>query len=151
RFLSVGFWQELDTREVAEIHRRMLEFAEGVKAIEQLYASDDYGEVIFGKYRMPPEPHEVTGVYACRLDEFRNLIRLEYELWLHAFGSIPRGYEVFHKNGMMLDNRRINLGLRPVDPRKYSVGIFPTLDENINARNILRVILQGEEAKLEEA
>jgi hypothetical protein len=51
----------------------------------------------------------------------------------------------------MLDNRRGNLGLRPIDPRRFFLGIFPTLDENINARNILRVILQGDKAELEAA
>ena len=74
---------------------------------------------------------------------------MEHQIWLHLHGSIPRGYEVFHKNGQMLDNRRVNLALRPIDPRNYAVNTFENQGENISARNILRVIIHGKAAEID--
>jgi len=39
--------------------------------------------------------------------------------------------------------------LRPIDPRRFAVSIFQTNDENLAARNIFRVVLNSDQAKLE--
>jgi hypothetical protein len=147
RFLTVAFTEPLDAAKVAELHAHMVTFADAVKAVEQFWASDDHGEITFGKYPTPPEPSE--GGYAYRLDEYGNQIRMEHEIWLMMHGAIPRGYEVFHKNGQMLDNRRDNLALRPIDPRSFAVNTFDTQADNISARNILRVIVNGKDAEID--
>jgi Domain of unknown function (DUF4365)/HNH endonuclease len=150
RFFSITFSEELESQSVSKIHAQMLSFAESVKAMEQFWANEEYGELTFGKYLLPPEPDQIGSAYAYRVDEFGNQIKLEHALWLRAMGEIPRGHEVFHKNGNALDNRRHNLGLRPIDPRRFTLGVFPTREENTAARNVFRVILNGEAATLEE-
>jgi hypothetical protein len=105
--------------------------------------------MIVEKYPEPINSPEAGHVY--RVDEFGNQIRMEHEIWLHMGREVPRGYEVFHKNGHTFDNRRPNLSLRPIDARKFSLGIFPTQEENTMARNILQIILNSDNAKLEEA
>jgi len=149
RFFSITFSEELESQSIAVIHAQMLSFAESVKAMEQFWTNEEYGELTFGKYASPPEPDKTSSPYAYRVDEFGNQIKMEHELWVRAMGAIPRGYEVFHKNGQALDNRRQNLGVRPVDPRRFSLAVFATRQENIAARNIFRVILNGEAATLE--
>ena len=149
RFFAITFSRELEKQSIAEIHAQMLSFADSVKAMEQFWANEEYGELTFGKYQSLPEPDQISG-YAYRVDDFGNQIKMEHEIWLRASGKIPRGYEVFHKNGDALDNRRENLGLRPIEPRKFSLGVFPTREENIAARNVFRVVLDGEKATFEE-
>lgn len=147
KFLAVLFREALDTAKVEELHANLVTFAEAVKAVEQFWASDDHGEITFGKYPTPPEQSE--GGFAYRLDDYGNQIHMEHEIWLRMHGSIPRGYEVFHKNGQTLDNRRENLALRPIDPRIFAVNAFDGPAENISARNILRVIINGREAEID--
>jgi hypothetical protein len=150
RFFAITFSEELEDQSIARLHAQMLHFAEGVKAMEQFWANEEYGELTFGKYPSEPKPNKVSDAYAYRMDEFGNQIKLEHQLWATKIGEIPRGYEVFHKNGHTLDNRRENLGLRPIDPKRFSIAIFPTEEENAAARNIFRIILDGEAATLEE-
>jgi hypothetical protein len=148
--IGVRFSDILDQNRIAQIHAQMIAFAETVRAVETFHAEDSYGELIIGKYEPPPEARDITNAHAYRVDEFGNRITMEHEIWERHRGKIPRGFEVFHKNGHNLDNRRQNLGLRPIDPRRYAVRVFPTREENIAAKNIFRVILNGDQANLEE-
>jgi hypothetical protein len=90
-------------------------------------------------------------VHAYRVDEYGNQIRMEHEVWMPHNGSIPGGFEVFHKNGATLDNRDFNLGLRPIEPRRFRLGIFPTMEESIGARNIFEAMVRGEKAVFEKS
>ena len=149
KFLAVSFTEVLGAAKVEDLHANMVAFADAVKAVEQFWASDDHGEITFGKYPTPPEQSEAGYVY--RLDDYGNQIRMEHEIWLKMHGAIPRGYQVFHKNGQTLDNRRANLALRPIDLRLFAVNTFDTQANNIGARNILRVIVNGKAAEIDRA
>lgn len=146
KYLSVGFTEELTKDRVAQIHAQMIAFASDVREAERLFSSDAFGEVIFGRYEDRSNPEAVTGVYGYRVDEYGNQIRMEHEIWVHNHGRVPSGFEVFHKNGHSLDNRDENLGLRPIETRRFRLGIFPAMEENANARKIFEVMVHGEKA-----
>jgi hypothetical protein len=107
--------------------------------------------VIFGQYEDQSDSTKITRVHAYRVDEFGNQIRMEHEVWVLHNGPIPGGFEAFHKNGVTLDNRDSNIGLRPIEPRRFRLGIFPTVEENIGARNILEAMVRGEKAVFEKS
>lgn len=151
KYLSLAFVEELTKERVAQIHTEMIAFAQSVKEAERLFASNEFGEVIFGQYEDRSDSSKITGVHAYRVDEFGNQIRMEHEVWVLHNGPIPVGFEVFHKNGVTLDNRDSNIGLRPIEPRRFRLGIFPTMEENIGARNILEAMVRGEKAVFEKS
>jgi hypothetical protein len=149
KLIGIHFSDILDRDRVSQIHSQMIAFATTVRAVEKFYTEDSCGELIIGKYETPPEASAITDLHAYRVDEFGNRITMEHEIWERRYGKIPRGFEVFHKNGQSLDNRGDNLSLRPIDSRRFNIGVFSTLEENIAARNVFRVILSGDQAKLE--
>ena len=154
--VSVRFSEPIDTARVRAIHSEMTEFSETVKELERFVRADDQKELnerlVFtksGNVTDELQENEIEAVFAVRVDEFGNTIHMEHEIWeLHA-GEVPRGYEVFHKNGHTLDNRNRNLAIRPIDPNRFFVEIFSAREERINARNILNVIIYGKPAKIE--
>jgi hypothetical protein len=150
KLIGVSFSEVLDQQRISQIHSQMIAFATTVKAVEKFYADDSCDELVIGKHEPPPDIGNVANRHAYRVDEFGNRITMEHEVWERHRGKIPSGFEVFHKNGQTLDNRRDNLGLRPIDPRRFTVGIFPSIADNIAARNIFRVILHGDQATQED-
>ena len=133
----------------------MVQFAETVRELEHFVKIDNDGEhqekLVVTKTRETNEVYDdekdiAAVVFAVRVDEFGNSIHMEHEIWEMRAGDMPRGYEVFHKNGMTLDNRDTNLAIRPIDPHKFLVEVFRTSEENTNARRILDIVIRGETA-----
>ena len=155
KFISVRFNEPIDASRVSAIHSEMVQFAETIRELEHFVKIDNDGEgeesLVVTKTWEAKEVYasddkDIVAVFAVRVDEFGNSIHLEHEIWEMRAGDVPRGYEVFHKNGMTLDNRNTNLAIRPIDPNKFLVEVFRTPEENINARRILDIIIRGETA-----
>jgi len=153
--ISVRFNEQIDTSLVSAIHSEMVQFAETVRELEHFVKIDNDGEhqekLVVTKTRETNEVYDdekdiAAVVFAVRVDEFGNSIHMEHEIWEMRAGDMPRGYEVFHKNGMTLDNRDTNLAIRPIDPHKFLVEVFRTSEENTNARRILDIVIRGETA-----
>jgi hypothetical protein len=154
--VSIRFTEPIDAARLRAIHAEMTEFAETIRELERFVRAENQEgldeRLVFtksGNVVDERKDNEIATMFAVRVDEFGNTIHLEHEVWeLHA-GDVPRGYEVFHKNGLTLDNRSHNLAIRPIDPNRFFVELFPAGEERINARNILNVIIYGKAAKIE--
>lgn len=146
--ISVKFSQRINQEVVQQIHTEMIEFSAFVSSAQELIANDDVDEITLEAHTSRTKQTNFDLVFVYRLDDFGNMIRIEHEIWL-SYNELARGFEVFHRDGQTFDNRRGNLAIRQIDPRKYNVEIFPTIGENSAARDVFRVILNGKPNKLE--
>ena len=146
--ISVKFSRRIDQDLIQQIHAQMIEFSEFVSNAEQLIANNEVEEIVLEARSSRLSQSNIDPVFAYRLDDFGNMIRMEHQIWLMMHGELARGFEVFHK-GHPLDNRRNNLAIRQIDPRIYNVEFFPTAAENSAARDVFRVIINEKPEKLE--
>jgi hypothetical protein len=130
--VTVHFTDILDQEAVKNIHAQIMATSMSIRDL-----------LLSPNRRMIINPDHF--VYST--DEEGKVIFLHNLVWENAFGKIPDGYEVYHINGNVLDNRRENLALHKTE-HPFPIEEFQISVSNAQVTNVLSVILEGDKALL---
>ena len=128
--ITVRFKKVLDEKSLKEIYHYMIDTS---LSIRDLLLSPNRRKLI----------NRQDLIYTT--DEEGKVILMHNLIWEDANGKIPEGYEVYHVNGDVYDNRRQNLALKEVN-YPFPIEEFQIEVSNIQLYNVLSVILEGDSA-----